>query len=188
MASFEPFVSSDPFSMSTFNSELGGAFGKVDADVSATTIIANNALQIAESAQSAATELASKIHFIKLGEWSLSTDSINFEITLSSIDWTKWKRVHIDCRIKNVSVVVLYLNNVEDSSYFFGQIKESESGIPRSLYTFEPGYSAERFVSLRYVDTSKDYGEMQYSALTKLIFLGVDNMVSGSSVILWGEE
>lgn len=35
MASFEPFVSSDPFSMSTFNSKLGGAFGKVDADVSA---------------------------------------------------------------------------------------------------------------------------------------------------------
>ena len=32
MASFEPFVSSDPFSMSTFNSKLGGAFGKVDAD------------------------------------------------------------------------------------------------------------------------------------------------------------
>lgn len=31
MASFEPFVSSDPFSMSTFNSKLGGAFGKVDA-------------------------------------------------------------------------------------------------------------------------------------------------------------
>ena len=29
MASFEPFVSSDPFSMSTFNSKLGGAFGKV---------------------------------------------------------------------------------------------------------------------------------------------------------------
>ena len=35
MASFEPFVSSDPFSMSTFNTKLGGAFGKVDADVSA---------------------------------------------------------------------------------------------------------------------------------------------------------
>lgn len=33
MASFEPFVSSDPFSMSTFNSKLGGAFEKVDADV-----------------------------------------------------------------------------------------------------------------------------------------------------------
>lgn len=187
MASFEPFVSSDPFSMSTFNSKLGGAFGKVDADVSATTTTANNALQIAESAQSAATELASKIHFIKLGEWSLSTDSTNFEITLPSIDWTKWKRVHVDCRIKSVSVVTFYLN-VEDSSYFFGQIKESESGIPRPLYTFEPGYSAERFVSLRYVNTSKQYGEMQYSALTKLIFLGVDNMVSGSSVILWGEE
>lgn len=31
MASFEPFVSSDPFSMSMFNSKLGGAFGKVDA-------------------------------------------------------------------------------------------------------------------------------------------------------------
>ena len=36
MTSFEPFVSSDPFSMSTFNTKLGGAFGKVDADVSAT--------------------------------------------------------------------------------------------------------------------------------------------------------
>lgn len=33
MASFEPFVSSDPFSMSTFNSKLGGAFGKVDAEL-----------------------------------------------------------------------------------------------------------------------------------------------------------
>ena len=65
MASFEPFVSSDPFSMSTFNTKLGGAFGKVDADVSTTATTANNALQIAESAQSAATELASKIHFIK---------------------------------------------------------------------------------------------------------------------------
>ena len=30
MASFEPFVSSDPFAMRTFNSKLGGAFGKVD--------------------------------------------------------------------------------------------------------------------------------------------------------------
>lgn len=30
MASFEPFVSSDAFSMSTFNSKLGGAFGRVD--------------------------------------------------------------------------------------------------------------------------------------------------------------
>lgn len=35
MASFEPFVNSDPFSMSTFNTKLEGAFGKVDADVSA---------------------------------------------------------------------------------------------------------------------------------------------------------
>ena len=33
MASFEPFVSSDPFNMETFNTKLGGAFGKVDADV-----------------------------------------------------------------------------------------------------------------------------------------------------------
>lgn len=31
MASFEPFVSSDPFNMETFNTKLGGAFGKVDA-------------------------------------------------------------------------------------------------------------------------------------------------------------
>lgn len=29
MASFEPFVSSDPFSMSTFNSKLGGHLGKL---------------------------------------------------------------------------------------------------------------------------------------------------------------
>lgn len=28
MASFEPFVSSDPFSMSTFNSKLGGGIWK----------------------------------------------------------------------------------------------------------------------------------------------------------------
>lgn len=35
MASFEPFVSSDPFSMSTFNSKLGGAFGKVDEAIGA---------------------------------------------------------------------------------------------------------------------------------------------------------
>lgn len=37
MASFEPFVSSDPFSMSTFNSKLGGAFGKVDVALEAMT-------------------------------------------------------------------------------------------------------------------------------------------------------
>lgn len=30
MASFEPFVSSDPFNMETFNSKIGGAFDKVD--------------------------------------------------------------------------------------------------------------------------------------------------------------
>ncbi len=35
MASFTPFVGTDQFSMSTFNSKLGGAFGKVDADVNA---------------------------------------------------------------------------------------------------------------------------------------------------------
>lgn len=29
MASFEPFVSSDPFSMSTFNSKLGGHLEKL---------------------------------------------------------------------------------------------------------------------------------------------------------------
>lgn len=29
MASFEPFISSDPFNMETFNTKLGGAFGKV---------------------------------------------------------------------------------------------------------------------------------------------------------------
>lgn len=33
MASFEPFVSSDPFNMETFNSKLGGAFEKVDKNV-----------------------------------------------------------------------------------------------------------------------------------------------------------
>ncbi len=35
MVSFEPFVSSDSFSMSTFNSKLGGAFGKVDEAIAA---------------------------------------------------------------------------------------------------------------------------------------------------------
>ena len=50
MASFEPFVSSDPFSMSTFNSKLGGAFGKVDADVSNAATVANNALEAANDA------------------------------------------------------------------------------------------------------------------------------------------
>lgn len=43
MASFEPFVSSDPFSMSTFNTKLGGAFGKVDENV-------NEALEVAQKA------------------------------------------------------------------------------------------------------------------------------------------
>lgn len=47
MASFEPFVSSDPFSMSTFNSKLGGAFGKVDeglASASKITLVFNGSL------------------------------------------------------------------------------------------------------------------------------------------------
>lgn len=50
MASFEPFVSSDPFSMSTFNTKLGGAFGKVDKNVSDAQTVANNALQAAQAA------------------------------------------------------------------------------------------------------------------------------------------
>ena len=40
MASFEPFVSSDPFSMSTFNTKLGGHLGK----------LTNNALEVAQAA------------------------------------------------------------------------------------------------------------------------------------------
>lgn len=50
MASFEPFVSSDPFSMSTFNSKLGGAFDAVDKNVGDVATVANNALEVAQKA------------------------------------------------------------------------------------------------------------------------------------------
>lgn len=50
MASFTPFVSSDPFSMSTFNTKLGGAFDSVDKNVSDVATMAKQALEAAQAA------------------------------------------------------------------------------------------------------------------------------------------
>ena len=44
MASFEPFVGTDPFDMKTFNSKIGGAFNKVDGDVANATTTASQAI------------------------------------------------------------------------------------------------------------------------------------------------
>lgn len=73
MASFEPFVSSDPFNMETFNTKLGGAFGKVDADVKSAllTPVLLYSGQIGEIEVSFTTSIPENAKFI-----SVSTNNI----------------------------------------------------------------------------------------------------------------
>lgn len=138
----------------------------------------------AAAREAAVTALASKSRFTKLGEWSLSADATTFEIPLTGIDWANWDKVHLDCGVKNGSTVTLYLNSTSNSIM---QITSTWSGTIRPRYTLEPGYNADRMVSIRYADNCKVYTDLTYSGVTKLIFKGSE-MVAGSIAILWGEK
>lgn len=67
MVSFEPFVSSDPFTMNTFNTKLGGAFDAVES-------VANNALEVA----------GSKTSFQLVAEFDLDTLANNQMLEVST--------------------------------------------------------------------------------------------------------
>ena len=138
----------------------------------------------AAAREAAVTALASKSRFTKLGEWSLPADSTTFEIPLTGIDWANWDKVHLDCGVKNGSTVTLYLNSTSNSIM---QITSTWSGTIRPRYTLEPGYNADRMVSIRYAANCKVYTDLTYSNVTKLIFNGSE-MVAGSIAILWGEK
>jgi hypothetical protein len=83
MASFEPFVSSDPFNMETFNTKLGGAFGKVD------TAIANEVI----ARQEAITELNKKAGLQHI-QTLTSTETARYVSFTYNIDWSQWAEVY----------------------------------------------------------------------------------------------
>ena len=95
MASFEPFVSSDPFSMSTFNSKLGGAFGKVDADVK------TNADAIS-AVQNNLTAVDKKIgwQLLKTTSHIITEGGAHIDLDISDIDLSQYPTLHIRVNAK----------------------------------------------------------------------------------------
>ena len=135
----------------------------------------------------AITALENKSRFTKLGEWTLSTDTSSFEISLANVDWSQWDKVHLDMITTNGSQRTLCLNDTANRNncfYLSGSYSNAKLYHPR--VTFYPAFQAGRYVYATYMSNALA-PSFPYNDLLKLV-VGGDAMPAGAEFVLWGEK